>query len=770
MENIGSENEGESPQNEVNSDGPESKTDDDLKEKIRKLEAEKKRGQEEFGIQRARLKELFMKKEEELVRESQERARLQELSNRLKHELDEIRSEYLLSKLGLESEIAQEKRKRDEEVASLEKLMQEAVEEASLTQKRFQDEIRRLQKINELGDSHRSSGDQGPRLPLGGAVAALAPGASIITAYTKSIARKVGSLGPGLSSSSSNPPQVTSPSTPSAMSLSAGHSHPNIGESSAVQSSLTSSEENLEEGMRKVKKYAQEDAEVLRSLVIPLEEEIEALKDKLRNAYHILKTYGYEDGKENLVKGTEETPSSKSNDPTFIDMKSEASRVEDNSLKVSLLANGVPGPKVSQADAEHLHKSPSHPESMMGTVPSTSEFSGDEKQLSFQGQSHAIAVCHMCANYEAQLQKMQEEVCELEKRRKVAEKATERYREEHVKETEFRKDMEEKWNEKKEKLKNQVSELKMKVERSEGLVQSLKAEYHKTCDEVRRQLSKLANEREEVDLELKRLQNENDNLVGKHSAHSRELQNETINLPDKVEDLQELLLKFREEVIAAKVGKEAAEETEKTLQQEVLNLYRQIEAEEQKSSHLHEQISIEEQKNAELSCEYQKLSKELAHMRMVESNLQQQLAETSKKLEEILSLKKEIEATNAELRSRVSGLKQELDNSLKVQQDFVNFSQSLQVQLENIRENEKEVRWQHEDDFEDCANCRMQFSSNASKKHCNHCGRVFCSTCLSESVTSGPNHRRYSVCKVCHTLLVREMPLFFSSGVTDQPD
>lgn len=32
-----------------------------------------------------------------------------------------------------------------------------------------------------------------------------------------------------------------------------------------------------------------------------------------------------------------------------------------------------------------------------------------------------------------------------------------------------------------------------------------------------------------------RLQNENDKLVGKHSQHSQELQNEIINLPDNME-------------------------------------------------------------------------------------------------------------------------------------------------------------------------------------------------------------------------------------------
>lgn len=44
-----------------------------------------------------------------------------------------------------------------------------------------------------------------------------------------------------------------------------------------------------------------------------------------------------------------------------------------------------------------------------------------------------------------------------------------------------------------------------------------------------------------------------------------------------------------------------------------------------------------------------------------------------------------------ELRGKVSTLQHDLDTSETVQRDFVRLSQSLQVQLEKIRQSEKEV-------------------------------------------------------------------------------
>ena len=61
----------------------------------------------------------------------------------------------------------------------------------------------------------------------------------------------------------------------------------------------------------------------------------------------------------------------------------------------------------------------------------------------------------------------------------------------------------------------------------------------------------------------------------------------------------------------------------------------------------------------------------------------------------------------AGLRTKVSSLQLDLDNSVAVQNDFVRLSQSLQVELEKIRQQEKEVQWQHEEDVEECGGCRQ---------------------------------------------------------------
>jgi len=39
----------------------------------------------------------------------------------------------------------------------------------------------------------------------------------------------------------------------------------------------------------------------------------------------------------------------------------------------------------------------------------------------------------------------------------------------------------------------------------------------------------------------------------------------------------------------------------------------------------------------------------------------------------------------------------------------------MQIQLEKIRAAEHEVRWQHEEDIEECSNCRQPFSVTKRK-------------------------------------------------------
>lgn len=87
-----------------------------------------------------------------------------------------------------------------------------------------------------------------------------------------------------------------------------------------------------------------------------------------------------------------------------------------------------------------------------------------------------------------------------------------------------------------------------------------------------------------------------------------------------------------------------------------------------------------------------------------------------------------MENENQQLRNRVSSLQADLETSEAVQRDFVQLSQQLQVarcctfrfpcnskknsaqvQLEKIRQSEKELRWQYEEDIDQCAECRQTF-------------------------------------------------------------
>merc|ERR1719410_2562603 len=122
------------------------------------------------------------------------------------------------------------------------------------------------------------------------------------------------------------------------------------------------------------------------------------------------------------------------------------------------------------------------------------------------------------------------------------------------------------------------------------------------------------------------------------------------------------------------------------------------------------------------------------------------------------------------LKKKVSSLQLDLNNSVAVQNDFVRLSQSLQVELEKIRQAEKEVRWQHEEDVEECGGCRQGFSVTRRKHHCRHCGRIFCSECVNKQVVSGPNSRVSRVCEVCHTLLSHHSAPYFSLEAPAMPE
>ncbi|KAL4706069.1 hypothetical protein ACJJTC_001667 [Scirpophaga incertulas] len=133
-------------------------------------------------------------------------------------------------------------------------------------------------------------------------------------------------------------------------------------------------------------------------------------------------------------------------------------------------------------------------------------------------------------------------------------------------------------------------------------------------------------------------------------------------------------------------------------------------------------------------------------------------------MESLLEDKKRLHAETQELRARVTALQLELDNSEKVQQDFVRLSQSLQVQLQRLREADTEVRWQHDEDVSECPACQAPLPTPKKKVHCRHCGRIFCGPCASHEVASGPRGAPARVCAVCRTLLQPHAAPYFCTA------
>ncbi|KAI4499253.1 hypothetical protein M0802_005513 [Mischocyttarus mexicanus] len=610
------------------------KTDEEetVEKKITRLEEENNKMREEFNMQRAKMKELFLQKEEELKRRLEDNVRLQEEKGKLKNELDEAKSQLVISDLKLQSDISTERRKAQEEIASLQQVIHETVEESSCVRKRQDTEISKLKSsVVKLQEENVMLKSQLPREPQ-------LDGPQISLSTVKTLARKVASqLG---------------------------------------ADALSLGPDNLEESMRK----AQEDAVVLRSLVIPLEQEIKALKEKLRTT------------------------------------DDELQKFKEGQLQKKQLESG-----------------------------------------------NSQEACDMCRNYEAQLVKVQETVKDLEKQLIDSERMLNVQKEDLAKEVEFRNEMELKWNEKKEEHKIKVAELTDISQTAYKTLSETKKSFEYIQRSITEELSRLTREREEVQKHLLALQKQNENLMGKHSKHSHQLQSESINMPNNVEDLHLSLLKTHEDLIMARVAQEVAEENDRTLRSEV-NLLREEMMRE--SSAKEQQVSMLKNEISELKHQLDKYAREQRSFTEREEKLDQ----LEKRLEEVSREKEKAESAMTELKQRVMSLQQELDNSEVVQKDFVRLSQSLQVQLERIRQAGSEVRWQHEEDVDECPTCHVTFTVTKKKIHCRHCGHIFCQSCLSHVVNSGPKQRPSRVCDVCHTLLVQDTAPYFSKEPPHTPD
>ena len=89
------------------------------------------------------------------------------------------------------------------------------------------------------------------------------------------------------------------------------------------------------------------------------------------------------------------------------------------------------------------------------------------------------------------------------------------------------------------------------------------------------------------------------------------------------------------------------------------------------------------------------------------------------------------------------------------------------MSLEGLRD-QSEVRWEFDDEVDQCRSCKKTLSVSERKLHCRHCGKIFCKECLAQTVPSGASRRPAPVCSQCHFLLVQESKPYFTQSNSEQ--
>ncbi|KAF9805417.1 hypothetical protein SFRURICE_018308 [Spodoptera frugiperda] len=380
--------------------------------------------------------------------------------------------------------------------------------------------------------------------------------------------------------------------------------------------------------------------------------------------------------------------------------------------------------------------------------------SGDAKQ-----DAESSRQCDMCVNYEKQLVLEQAKAEQARDRANMKELALKQATDELEGVRSLHDETVRSWQSERSASAGQLDALQAAV-RAAADTLALHVQQAEQAEQRALQLvTELTVDRETLQKKLDSLERDNAMLIGQYTKKAAEMQNEVIDLPDNVEELQMHTLRLREQLIFCQLGREEAAAAERDLRAQLLehgDLFRRQEAE---LATLRIQLK-------EALDEVDRLQTEQAQMKELGDKLRQ----SSELAERLLEDKRRLQAELQDVRARVSVLQQELDNSEKVQQDFVRLSQSLQVQLQRIREADTEVRWQHEDDVHDCPSCHTHLPNNKKKMHCRHCGRIFCASCVCHSVPAGPRGAPARVCSVCRTLLQPHAAPYFSTDPPRSPD
>uniref|UniRef100_A0A674MHD5 Rab GTPase-binding effector protein 1 n=1 Tax=Takifugu rubripes TaxID=31033 RepID=A0A674MHD5_TAKRU len=273
--------------------------------------------------------------------------------------------------------------------------------------------------------------------------------------------------------------------------------------------------------------------------------------------------------------------------------------------------------------------------------------------------------CDMCSNYEKQLQAIQGQEAETRDQVKKLQVMLRQANEQLERTMTDKQNLEDSVQAGNKETAAKVSTLLHRVQESETLLSSLQLAFSEAKRNTQENLMVLVKSREQVADELNRLQRDNESLQGKHKLHVELQQQEGFQMPDNVQELQELVVQLRDHLVALRTSFDHMEEK---LKAEILFLKEQIQAEQCLKENLEDtlQVEIEGYKEEIVKCECRRPVLVVIYC--------------------VFCLQAALEAQVVDEKAKAQRLQTELDVSEQVQKDFVKLSQTLQVQLERIRQ------------------------------------------------------------------------------------
>uniref|UniRef100_A0A3B5KFT5 Rabaptin, RAB GTPase binding effector protein 1 n=1 Tax=Takifugu rubripes TaxID=31033 RepID=A0A3B5KFT5_TAKRU len=298
--------------------------------------------------------------------------------------------------------------------------------------------------------------------------------------------------------------------------------------------------------------------------------------------------------------------------------------------------------------------------------------------------------CDMCSNYEKQLQAIQGQEAETRDQVKKLQVMLRQANEQLERTMTDKQNLEDSVQAGNKETAAKVSTLLHRVQESETLLSSLQLAFSEAKRNTQENLMVLVKSREQVADELNRLQRDNESLQGKHKLHVELQQQEGFQMPDNVQELQELVVQLRDHLVALRTSFDHMEEK---LKAEILFLKEQIQAEQCLKENLEDTLQVEIEGYKEEIASFSRLKTELEQIRVEKEQLQNGVTEKAELLEKLQSMKisleqqlKDLSDTKAALEAQVvdekakaQRLQTELDVSEQVQKDFVKLSQTLQV-------------------------------------------------------------------------------------------